>query len=104
MICSDAQNLKRNIGLNEIQSHCGLYLSTVQRLVHVNSYNSHHVAEMEERLHQMETDRLQEHGAAELELDERHKMLQRLQHEAEMMKAEAQQVSAQGHRGEVEGQ
>ena len=75
----------------------------MQRFVDVNFDFSHHVAEMEERLHQMETDRLQEHGAAELELDERHKMLQRLQHEAEMMKAEAQQVSAQGHRGEIEG-
>ena len=74
------------------------------RFVHVNFDSRHHVAEMEERLHQMETDRLQEHGAAELELDERHKMLERLQQEAEMMKAEAQQVSHQGHRGEVEGQ
>lgn len=52
---------------------------------------------MEERLRRTETDRLQEHGAAELELDERRRMLERLQHEAEMMKAEAQQVRGQGH-------
>ena len=51
---------------------------------------------MEERLRRTEVDRLQEQGAAELELDERRRMLERLQHEAEMMKAEAQQVG-QGH-------
>ena len=49
---------------------------------------------MEERLRRTEVDRLQEQGAAELELDERRRMLERLQHEAEMMKAEAQQVGS----------
>ncbi|KAK2180705.1 hypothetical protein NP493_430g01016 [Ridgeia piscesae] len=52
------------------------------------------VEEMEERLRRTEVDRLQEQGAAELELDERRRMLERLQHEAEMMKAEAQQVGS----------